>query len=729
MRRTILLLLSLPLVNILPGCGDEKSGKESAFANHNVLLITLDTTRADRLGCYGYPNAKTPALDAIAARGVLFEDAASQVPLTLPSHCTMMTGRFPKEFGVRVNNQGAIGPTHPTLASIFKQHGYRTGAFVATFVLDSRFGLDRGFDIYDDEMSNVSMQTQPLDWERPANIIADRAIAWLDADKKQPFFAWLHFFEPHDPYTPPAGYPKSYDGEVAFMDSQVRRITDWLDQSGRRERTLLVVAGDHGESFGEHGEEGHGMFLYHTSLHVPLLVAHPALTSKPKRVANTVGLVDVFPTILDLFAWPRPEGLLSASLADLIRNGQAPARDVFSESDYIWHSYGWAQQRSFTTPDWKFISSARPELYDRKNDPQEKNNLFETRKPVAVEFSNKLFDLYSAMIPVAAEKVAPSAIATAALDSLGYIGGVLHKDEFLTGDAVDPKDMLDVVKNFKDARKLIKQEKYTEAAQLLQMAGERAPNSLAIHAAHGMALINAQRYQEALVALDKALKLDAHHQPALISSGDAHFNMNQFDQAQRAFSDAVKNDPLDPTAHYKLGRTLSVLKQTGSARAEFTEAVKQFPDFPEAHFELAVILADANELPQAIEHYQKSIKLKPDNELAHYNLGRALMLAGQHQAAVDRLREATRMNPQHGAAWINLGISLFRSGKPAEGGDALRRATEIPESAIEAHMNLAIASLKENDREGAKQHYEQVLSVAPGHPEATRELERLKSGP
>jgi arylsulfatase A-like enzyme/Flp pilus assembly protein TadD len=729
-RRTILLILSLGLANILPGCDGEK-GEKNPLAHHNVLLITLDTTRADRLGCYGYANAKTPALDALAARGFLFEDAVAQVPLTLPSHGTIMTGRFPKEFGVRINNQGAIGSTHPTLASIFKEHGYRTAAFVATFVLDARFGLNRGFDVYDDDMINVSMQTQPLEWEQPANIIADRALAWLDADKSKPFFAWLHFYDPHDPYTPPPPFPKTYEGEMAFMDTQIKRVTDWLDRSGQRDRTLVVVVGDHGESFGEHGENGHGMFLYQTSLHIPLLFAHPSLTAKSGRIGNTVGAIDVFPTLLDLFGWTKPEGLLSVSLTEAIRTGQSKPRDVYSESDYVWHSYGWAQQRSFTNPDWKFISSTHRELYDRKKDAGEKSNLFDAQKTVAVEISNKLAKFYEDMILAEAQRLPPSAEAAKAIETLGYVqAGRNTRDEFLTESAADPKDKLNVVVDFKAGRKLMKQEKYDEAAALFKSAGEEAPDALAIHAAHGTALVNAKRYEEALDVLEnKARKLDAHHQPVLMNIGDAYFMLNRLDEAKNAFIVAVDNDPLDPTAHYKLGKTLLALQKPAEAQTEFAEAVRLFPDFPDAHFELATLLADANQYPQAIEHFQHTVRLKSDHQLARYNLGRALLMVGRNAEAADHLREATRLNPQQGAAWINLGIALLRSGKADDGKDALNRATQFPESAVEAYLNLAIASLRENDREGAKQYYERILRIAPGHPEATRELQRLQSGP
>jgi len=482
-------------------------------------------------------------------------------------------------------------------------------------------------------------------------------------------------------------------------------------------------------SLREHGEEGHGMFLYHTSLHVPLIFAHPALTPKSSRIANPVGIVDIFPTLLDLFGWPKPQSLPSVSLVDALGSGAAKPLEVFSESDYVWHSYGWAQQRSFTTPEWKFISSTRPELYHRKNDPQEKNNLIDAQKPVAVELSNKLSLLYGTMIPAASEKVAPSATASAALEGLGYVGGVLHKDEFLTEGASDPKDKLDVVQNFANARKLLKHEKFAEAADLLKSAGEQAPDSLAIHAAHGLALVNAKRYQEALGALDKALKLDAEHQPALISKGDAYFLLDNLDQAHRAFNDAVRNDPLDPTAHFKLGRTLLQLKKPVEAQTQFVEAVKLFPDFPEAHFELGTMLANANQYPQAIEHFRQSVMLKPDSQEAQYNLGRALLVTKQFGSAVEHLREATRLNPQRGVAWINLGIALLSSGRTAEGKEALERAAQIPDSAVEALLNLAILARKQNDAIGEKKYYEDVLRLDPNNAEAKRQLQRLQSQP
>ena len=255
-RRCLLALPALAIAALLVDC-ERKPSTESrggASAGKNVLLVTLDTTRADRLGCYGYSQAATPTLDALSARGTLFQHAYSQAPITLSSHCTMFTGKYPREHGVRNNGREALSPDCETLATIFKKHSYRTGAFVGSFVLDPRFGLDRGFDAYDADMGELPPDTDLMEVERRGDVVTDRALKWLGSGEKQPFFCWIHYYDPHDPYDPPAAFKQRfadpYDGEIAFVDSQLRRVMDWLDATGQTSDTLIIVAGDHGEAFG-----------------------------------------------------------------------------------------------------------------------------------------------------------------------------------------------------------------------------------------------------------------------------------------------------------------------------------------------------------------------------------------------------------------------------------------------------------------------------------------------
>jgi len=712
------------------GCNRSDSPIPSAIPGENVLLITLDTTRADRIGCYGHKAAKTPALDAIAARGLLFDNAIAQVPLTLPSHCALMTGRQPREFGIRVNNQAALGDAHPTLAFIFKQRGYQTAAFVASFVLDSRFGLDRGFDLYDDEMSNASIRTRKLDWVRPANVVADRAIAWLDAHKKDPFFCWVHFFDPHDPYTPPNPFPRTYDGEIAFMDSQIHRLDDWLTRSGLREKTLLIITGDHGESFGEHGEEGHGIFLYQTAIRVPMFVYHPRLTPRPARVAQVISVVDLFPTILDLMDLSRPEGLLSVSFAGAMQTGKFPPGEAYSESEYVWRSYGWAQQRSLINANWKFMSSAIPELYDLKIDPHEKNNVCAKRTEICNDLSKKLLERYAEMVPTLPGIVAPSAAATAALASLGYMGGGRKTvDEFITQGASDPKEKLYVVKKFRNANGLWQERRYEQAIELFRACANEVPQSPEIQSALGVALVNTRQFEEGIVVLDAAAKLDPTHQPALYSSGDAYFQLNRFDKALQYFTLATENDPNDAAAQFMLGKTLVALRQPDEAFQRFQKTVEILPDFPAAHFELGVLRAGARDHEQAIHHFQQTVRWEPENDRAHYNLGLLQRAVGRMPDAVESFRGAVRIKPQHGQAWIDLGLAQFQIGRTGEAKESLRRAAAIPETAVDAYYHLSIVAARENDAAASAQYLNKVIELAPRHPTAAWDVarEHLKS--
>jgi arylsulfatase A-like enzyme/Flp pilus assembly protein TadD len=719
----------LATASLFAGCDkSEDAGARGSTKGQNLLLITLDTTRADHLGCYGDRNARTPAIDALASRGMVFEDAQAQVPLTLPSHCTIMTGRYPREFGVRNNNQKAIGTTHPTLASIFRQHGYRTAAFVASFVLDSRFGLDRGFDVYDDEMGNKSLDVQPLDWEQPANVIADHALTWLEAGKNQPFFCWVHFYDPHDPHRPPEGFPPTYDGEIAFMDTQIKRISDWLDASGQKDRTLLIVVGDHGESFGEHGEEGHGAYLYQATLHVPLLFVHP-LAAGGKRVPGPVGIIDIFPTVLDLFGLPKPDGLLSSSFAMTMLSGTMTPRDVFSESNYALESYGWAEQRSLATDQWKYISSTKPELFDRKVDRDEKNNLLDTKRNVAAEPANKLFDLYKAMVPSAAVDVQHDEKARQALEAIGYVKGVVGTtDAFLTPGLPDPKDKMHLVKQFTAARRFITKEQFDLAIPLLESAVAEAPEALAFQGALGNCLVRVKKYEEALAPLGQALKLDPYFQPALIFKAEALLNLGDLQGAFVLNNAAALNDPNDPTAQVKLADTLVKLSRDEEAIRHYRKAIELFPDIPEAHSGLASVLSKKGDADGAAREYREAIRLKSGDLEANYNLGVVLAGEGKFDEAVEQFRQVVKMSADHGDAWINLGICLLRLGKNDEGKESLRHAAQIQAAAPEAYYNLGLAAFKENDLKQSAELFEKVVNLNPTHWSALEGLSRSYLG-
>ena len=412
----------------------------------NVLLITLDTVRADHLGCYGYSKAQTPVLDALAASGVRFEQALCQVPLTLPSHASLLTSTYPPSNGLRFNAAGILSKNVPTIAESFQARGYRTGGFVAANVLDSAFGLNRGFECYDDKFENA----RDASWvrpERPADEVCNAALAWLARPSPKPFFAWVHFFDAHAPYEPPSPFREKladpYDGEIAFVDSQVRRLVDWLDAAKCRDRTLIVAVGDHGEAFGEHGETTHGIFLYDTTLRVPLILSYPPRLPTGKVVRTGARLIDVTPTILDLMNWSPGPALQGESLVPLLTAESAAPLPAYSETDYPRASFGWAPLRAYTTQQWKYIEAPRPELYDRAADPGEMTNLVADRPDVVTQLQRELKDLSAGMIRRDAEAVTLDDRSTRALMSLGYVGATAApagaED---TQTRRDPKDMI-----------------------------------------------------------------------------------------------------------------------------------------------------------------------------------------------------------------------------------------------------------------------------------------------
>ena len=341
---------------------DERPGSVPGRAvGCNVLLITMDTTRADRLGCYGWKRAWTPALDALARRGVRFEKAFAQVPITLPSHTVLLTGTYPPENGVRDNGRDALGSELPTLAEIFRQHGYRTGAFVAAAVLDSRYGLSRGFEVYNDTMAQI--KTSPRRSQIPADLVCDRALAWLQQVEAEPFLCWVHFFDPHTPHQPPREYRvktgDDYDGEIAFMDANVGRIVAWLTSKRLLSRTLIVAVADHGESLGEHGYKWHSLLVYDSIMRVPLLFSLPGRLPENTTCRGTARIVDIMPTVLELMGWPVSPEVTGASLVAALDGQTGPTRISYGETDYPYNSFGWSKLRCLVDGRWKYIRGPR----------------------------------------------------------------------------------------------------------------------------------------------------------------------------------------------------------------------------------------------------------------------------------------------------------------------------------------------------------------------------------
>ena len=369
-----------------PQAGFQRLLKKNGIRQPNIVVLTLDTTRADHLPMYGYGAVKTPQLQKLARRGLVFEQCVTASPFTLPSHCTIMTGLYPTYHGVRINGDTALSEKHETMARALGRRGYDCGAFIGAFVLDGRWGLKQGFSHYDDDFDLNKYKQLDLGLvQRPSREVVDAAIAWLSTRKEKPFFAWLHLYDPHIPYDPPEPYRSEYsgrgraglyDGEIASMDAQIGRFCDWLDENGLADNTILILVGDHGEGLGEHDESTHGYYIYDYVVHVPLLIVTPFAPLQNRRIPEQVRTIDLLPTVEEMAGIAPGGNLHGRSLLPLFyAQGENEKRPAYSESMAPQIQYGWSPLYALRQYPYKYIDAPRAEFYDLKNDPGENSNL------------------------------------------------------------------------------------------------------------------------------------------------------------------------------------------------------------------------------------------------------------------------------------------------------------------------------------------------------------------
>ena len=418
------------------GSTGQAGGARTAW---NVLMLTLDTTRADRLGAYGFAGAETPNIDRVAREGVLFEQAESAAPLTLPAHTSLFTGRFPFQHGVR-DNGAVLDPGERTLAQVLQTRGFRTAGFAASYVLDARWGLARGFDLYDGTFGRRGNGAQDDGMRRSADQIVDRALAWLNTTSDARFFAWLHFYDAHTPYEPVGQRATGYQGEIAFVDFQIGRVLAFLDARRLRDRTLVVIVGDHGESLGEHGERSHGLFVYEAVTRVPLIISAPSSRMHGRRVTDVVRSVDLMPTVLDLLGIPVPSSVSGMTLAAQMAGAPRKAEiDAYSETMYPRYHFGWSALRALRAGRFKLIEAPRPELYDLAADPSEQHNLYERRPALAAALARRLSPDEPNGTRRGSAGGATDRDAAARLASLGYLSGS-PRGLKASAALADPKD-------------------------------------------------------------------------------------------------------------------------------------------------------------------------------------------------------------------------------------------------------------------------------------------------
>ena len=645
----------------LSACAGASPGNRAPEQPPDVILISVDTLRADRVG-----GTLTPAMNAVAARGARFLAARTTVPLTLPAHVSLMTGAFPPAHGIRLNGVQRFDGSRPTLARIFSDAGRETAAVVGAFVLDRQFGLGNGFATYDDQIPRSPDAPLRLEAERPASAVVDRAIAWYTSRGARsgaagrPFFLWVHLYDPHAPYTPPADAlaragGKPYDGEVAFADAEIGRLLRAINAGSPGARTIVVIVGDHGESLGEHGERTHGMLLYDGALRIPLIVAGPGVAVGEHRQA--VSLADVAPTVLRLAGLEVPPAMQGR---DLFTAG-ADQHEVYAETRYP-QVVGWSPLTALVEERWKLIApeGGGEELYDLERDPAEHVNVAAARHDIVQAGAARLAK--RAASSTTAPAASPGAEAQERLRALGYVATAPAAVP-RRGDAPNPASLIGAWVDFEDALELLATGQPGAAVNRLAALSARHPRAQVFRSSYAMALSRLGRHREALAVYRDAVRAWPTDSMLFHDFSVAASRAGQREEAIRAEQAAVALDPRNAAAHNGLGLMLVEDNRMGPAREAFERAVQLDGTSADYLANLGNTLRATGDRTRAETVYRRALTLDPGAANALNGLGVLLVENQRPLDAVSYLEQAVSSNPDFWEARLNLGIAYQTAGQ------------------------------------------------------------------
>jgi choline-sulfatase len=688
----------------------------------NVLLISIDTLRADHLGAYGFPRPTTPNIDAVAREGVLFKNVHTPVPMTLPAHVSMLTGTLPPTHGLRDNLLNRLPDASLTLAEMLKARGFTTGAVVSTFVLDHRFGTSQGFDTYDDRFQALH-KIGDLS-ERKGDETARVAREWLDAHKEKPFFLFVHFYDPHDPYEPPEPFASQwkahpYEGEVAFADHCVGQVLDKLRQLGLYDDTLIVITGDHGEMLGEHGELNHGFFIYEGALRVPLIVRVPRSPASARQVDLPVSLIDIVPTIVSLVGAEVPKEVQGVDLSPWLagRGSGGAARPLYAETVTPTRYYGANSLLGVIVDGWKYIETTRPELYDLRSDPAEANNLL-AREPARSEALGRTL----VTILASAGRAPGPAPESAALDeasrqrlaALGYLGrGGDASSAGFDRSKEDPKDLIAFFRQDQQLNKLVEDKKYPEARGLCEDMLRQRPGFADCHLQMSKIAAAEGNLAAALTAAAKAVAVGPKNQPAQLQLGALLKERGDLDGAIVHFQQALALEPNSPDARLLLGRALAEKGRLEEAASLLGNAATAQPDRAQAAIQLGFVLAKQGKLQEAVSSYRRALAKDPASPEAHAYLGSALASLAQWDEAITHFEQSLAARPQNAELHDWLGVALREKGRPDEALAHFREAVKLAPGLAIAHYNLGRALKQRGQVDEAVGHYRRALALDP----------------
>lgn len=671
------------------------AASRSASSDWSVLIVSIDTLRADRLGLYGYKSAATPNLDRLAREGIVFDQAFTPAPLTLPAHTSLLTGEYPAAHGVHDNGE-MLSATVPTLAEQLHANGLQTAAFVSSFILDRRFGLSRGFDQYWGKFDlHNSAGTDPGTIQIRGDTVARVAEAWLAAHKQHRFFVFVHFYDLHGPYSLPEKWrarfaSRLYDGEVSYVDSLVGQLWRLLVQQGLADHTLLVLTADHGEGLGDHGESNHGFFLYRATTQIPLIVRFPNQSYAGKRIKSVVRLIDVAPTICSILGVRIPSSFEGRSLVAEI-TGRPPSSPsvAYSETLYPYRHFHAAPLFALRTSRYTYIQAPRPELYDSTADRGETLNLAADHPAVVNSLHGQLSEMSRTLAET--KEMPLSHEVEQALHSLGYISGSSHSIPQVedNNSLPDPKDQISLYRSFQNALELGMNPKTLPAsASELEQLSLRDPDVFSLH----------------------------------IEAGLARQRLAQDESAISHFREALRLDPKRALAHFDLGVSLANLHRDEEAEKEFAIAIALEPWFSRAYVSRGVSLAHLGKIQEAISSLTDALKIDADDFDALMNRGNLYGMTRDFANAHSDLRRALALDPAHPEVHEALGTLYFYQGSLSAALQEYKSALSLKPSSSLFHSNLGLLYQKLGQPNEAQSEFEQALKLDPANAEATKHL-------
>ncbi|MCK5689756.1 sulfatase-like hydrolase/transferase [Myxococcota bacterium] len=647
----------------------------------NLLFISIDTTRADRIGAYGYGLAQTKTIDRLAKEGVLFEDASTIAPITLPAHASMMTGLTPPAHGVRDNGAYALSDKTETLAEKLLAKGYLTHAIVSAAVLDSRYNLDQGFEGYEDDLWGEEKPPMFMVPDRPAaktqKLAQDQLELWAKKDPAKPFFMWVHFFDPHRPWKPKAtmGYltATAYDAEIASVDESVEAIIRTLKKTGDLENTIIVFVGDHGESLGEHGEKTHGLFVYQSTIHVPLIIHYPAGLPAGKRYKAPVSIIDIAPTVLGVMGFEPAMGQGRDLLPAILGKVTEPQLPIYAESMLSQSGFGMAPLFSMRLGSHKYIRVPRAELYDLKTDAKEESNLFDAKSEKVLALQKEL-DAWL----VASEKIAPpieanpmDAETTEVLMALGYLAPASERKSF---DGIDPKDGVLIHRQLEKGRHLCQRKKWKEAQDVLEAVIKDQPTFTSALNTLGMVHTRLKQPEKAIEVYKQSLSADPHQYRMYAALANIALKESKFEDAKKLLEKTLNLAPEFAEGVIRMGFVTEKLGDKKTAKEHYKKALAIDPHVVRVFASFGDHLYENGNYPDALRFYNKTLEHTPDNFRALIGAGSSAQKLSDLKSAGEFYAQAQKAKPDTWIGHYNVACIAALTGQTDEAFLNLERA-------------------------------------------------------